>query len=74
MAEIFGRVVKDIVNGAGNLGFESCWTVKSVTLSPAARHRCDILRSCGLTGAVATETSPAIRCVLWRNTVSIMKI
>ena len=48
--------------------------VKSDTLSPTARHRCDIsLKRAVLLGRDDAEIDPPTRYTLWRITASIMK-
>ena len=47
--------------------------VKLDTLSPTARHRCDVLRSC-VVQVLTARMSPATHYTLPRNTARIMKI
>ena len=70
-----GEVVKGIVIGAGSRCHEfNRLASKSVTVSPTARHLCDISSELCCPGPGAAEMDPATRHTLRRNTARIIKV
>ena len=66
-------VVQDMTNGAGAVGLIP-GPVKSDTMLPPARQRCDVSSELCCPDTVDAEMGPAVRYALRRNTAIVKKV